>query len=83
MTRENTMPMPTIDAITAEIDAWFAERMQQPPISYSVETYNQAHAACADLKRRLHAAVTGEALKPAAADDATADPKASRAAAKA
>ncbi len=59
------MSTPPIDAITAEIDAWFAEQIQQPPISYSVETYNQAHAACADLKRRLGALITG---KPAATD---------------
>jgi len=56
--------MPPIDAITAEVDVWFAEQMQQPPISYSVEAYNQAHTACADLKRRLHVVVTGEAPPP-------------------
>lgn len=62
------MPMPPVDAVMAEVDAWFAEQMQQPPISYNVETYNQAHAACADLKRRLHVAITGDEPATATTD---------------
>lgn len=54
------MPMPTIDAITAEIDAWFAEQMQCPPISYSVEAYNQAYVAKGVLRGRLIALFADE-----------------------
>lgn len=51
---------PSLDAISAAIDAWFAEYLQQPPISHSVESYNQAHGARAELKRRLGVLITGE-----------------------
>jgi hypothetical protein len=76
------MSTPPIDAVMAEIDAWFAERMQQPPISYSVETYNQAHAACADLKQRLSVVITGKAPVVGATDSqsVTATPKADKSA---
>lgn len=52
--------LPTIDDIDQVVDAWFAECIQQPPIAYSVESYNQAHAAQAELKRRLCVLITGE-----------------------
>lgn len=51
---------PAVDDINAVIDTWFAECMHQPPIAYSVESYNQAHAAHAELKRRLCLLITGE-----------------------
>lgn len=51
---------PTIDAVHEVVDAWFAERVQQPPLSHSVEVYNQAHAAFIDLKRSLYVLITGE-----------------------
>ena len=54
---------PSMDDIDAAVDAWFAERIQQPPISHNVETYNQAHAASADLKSRLRTLITGQALR--------------------
>jgi hypothetical protein len=51
-----------VDALHEAIDVWFAELIQQPPISYAVDAYNQAHSACADLHRRLHVILTGEDL---------------------
>lgn len=74
------MSTPPIDAVMAEIDTWFAERMHQPPISYTVEVYNQAHAACADLKRRLSVVITGKEPVVTAPDSKpdTATPKADK-----
>lgn len=51
---------PAIGAVNELLDAWFAECIQQPPIAHSVESYNQAHAAHAELKRRMCLLVTGE-----------------------
>jgi hypothetical protein len=67
---------PDVDAVHAAVDAWFAEMIQQPPISYAVEAYNQAHVACADLHRRLHAVLTGEELPtPAPSDPVQPEPE--------
>lgn len=57
---------PTVEAIHDEIDAWFADKVQQPPISYAVEAYNQAHTALSDLHQRMHLLITGEDMAPAA-----------------
>ena len=58
--------MPSIEEILAEVDKWFAEEVQRPPVSYSVETYNQMHAATQNLRNRLTQVITGKPLDPPA-----------------
>jgi hypothetical protein len=55
---------PSLEDIFSEVDAWFAEHLQRPPISHDVESYNQAYAARSSLKDRI---ATLFGVKPAAA----------------
>ena len=71
----------SIESVHAEIDAWFAEQIQRPPLSHDVHVYNQAHAAHANLHQRLHRLITGTAMPAPAAEpeitEATAEAPAS------
>lgn len=45
----------TADTVNATVDAWFADTMQRPPLSWNTDSYSQAVAARDTLKAQLAA----------------------------